>query len=96
MENMKPRLLPSDEEMLERNFKHHPPRNQATIELHEEVRQRYRDLAEYVCGAMMPDRERSLALTKLEESLMWMNACVARKSYDLDLEIEDAKMNEMQ
>lgn len=61
---------------LDRRFTHHPP-GAATIPIHEYLRREFRMLAGRIVE-LGPSRESSLALTNLEESLMWANAHVAR------------------
>ena len=91
MENQKPTLRPEDEESLKRNFSYHAP-NKATIELHEETREKYRLLAEYLYGTVGVDnKEMLLAMVRLEESLMWANAGIARGGYDIHKLYEDKK-----
>jgi hypothetical protein len=69
----------SDDEIrrLDKDFSYHPPK--------EDQAPRYieiRDLAKAYAGVLMmncpPSRERSLALTALEEAVMWANASIAR------------------
>lgn len=63
---------------IEHRFAYHPPRDEETKNLHEGVRA--------VCGAAARDfeeglpagREKSLAITKLEEAMFWANAAIAR------------------
>lgn len=63
---------------LENRFKHHPPKNPETIASHEAVREELRVTA-ILLDDMLPDsREKSIAITKLEEALMWANAAIAR------------------
>lgn len=45
--------------------------------LHDEVRENHRALALWIETAVPDSRERSLALTALQESMMWCNAAVA-------------------
>ena len=60
-------------------FNHHPPRPEQ-IPKYTELRRTARDFA-FLIEASCPDcRERSLAITKLEEALMWANAAVARRT----------------
>jgi hypothetical protein len=66
-------LTPQD---LEDRFTFHP----ATIKtgpVHDLVRSKHRDLAEWVYEMVPDSRERSLALTALQEAMMWANAAVA-------------------
>jgi len=63
------------------NFAYHAPKDDAVRAAHEKIR--------YECGkvAMLIDklcvdgtegREKALAITKLEEAMMWANASIAR------------------
>jgi CheY-like chemotaxis protein len=56
---------------LDNRFKYHPPRNDAIRVLHERVRNECRVLAEFL-NEMIPNesREKSLAITKVEEQLV--------------------------
>lgn len=69
----------NDEEFqkLENNFTYHPPStNQAGR--YELLRKEAKQLAEEILKNCPPSRERSLAFTKLEESIFWANASIAR------------------
>lgn len=62
---------------IETRFTYHPPKEGQPAR-YESLRQHFKDLA-YIVEAECPDsRERSLALTKLEEAVMWANAAIAR------------------
>lgn len=65
---------------LAHRFKYHPPRNDAARVLHERVRNECRVLAQFL-DDVIPDesREKSLAITKIEEAMMWANAAIARR-----------------
>lgn len=65
-----------DSKELNRRFDHHPPHG-AKIKLHEEVRRRYRLLAELI-NEVPASREQACAFTALEESMFWTNAAIAR------------------
>ena len=52
------------------------PSTPATVPVYEENRRRFIELAEYVDG-LPAGREVALALTALQEALMWANAAVA-------------------
>lgn len=58
-------------------FTYHPPRRQ-DIPKFEVIRQNARELAERILAECPESRERSLALTNLEQSVMWANAAIAR------------------
>ena len=62
---------------IEKNFSYHQPKGDQP-ERYEAIRDEAKKLA-YVISNLCPDsRERSLALTKLEEAIMWANASIAR------------------
>ncbi len=64
-------------EAIDNNFTYHPPINNQT-ERYALIRETAKQLA-FLIGAQCPDsREKSLAMTKLEESVMWANASIAR------------------
>jgi hypothetical protein len=63
---------------LENRFTYHPPKDSDTVETHEAVREELRVTA-ILLDELLPDsREKSIAITKLEEALMWANAAIAR------------------
>lgn len=61
-----------------RRFDYHPPRDTATAEAHTIIRQDCRALAEQINGICPEGREKALAITHLEEVMMWANAAIAR------------------
>jgi len=67
----------TDEELYTR-FTHHAP-NADQIERYQEIRQLGRAFAELIDGSAHECRELSLALTKVEEAVMWANAAIARR-----------------
>lgn len=71
-------------EFIERNLVNHPPSGQ-TQTFMEEVRRDYHTVVRQLFGLVPYSRERSLALTKLEESLMWAMAALARDDWDSDI-----------
>jgi hypothetical protein len=65
---------------LDARFGHHPPPDQFRVNEHHDVRQGCKVLA-YNLNAMLPEgREKSLAITHLEEVMFWGNAAIARQS----------------
>ncbi|MCK4960396.1 MAG: hypothetical protein KAT00_13370 [Planctomycetes bacterium] len=62
---------------LENNFTHHPPKGNDQ-EVYEALRERGKQFAALMLHHCKPSRELSLALTKLEEAVMWANAAGAR------------------
>lgn len=62
---------------IERRFTYHAPKGDQPAR-YDDLRSHFRVLA-YIVHSSCPDsRERSLALTKLEEAVMWANAAIAR------------------
>lgn len=64
---------------IDRRFDHHPPKDDDTILMHKQTRDRTKQLAEIFEVTLPEGREKALALTKLEEALMWANAAIARQ-----------------
>jgi hypothetical protein len=56
---------------------YHPVETQKQQEQYERNRAMFMDLFDYIQNVGNPSREQALALTKLQESLMWLNAHVA-------------------
>lgn len=65
------------DQQIERAFTYHPPKNDQN-ERYVHLRTHGHMLARRILSCCPPSRERSLALTKLEEALMWANASIAR------------------
>ena len=65
------------ESQIENNFKYHAPKT-GQPEKYEAIRAKAKELA-YMFDQYCPkSREGSLALTNLEQSVMWANASIAR------------------
>ena len=64
-------------EQLENNFKYHAPK-EGQNEKYETLRSQAKELAYRFEEFCPKSRELSLAITKLEESVMWANAAIAR------------------
>lgn len=65
--------------VIENNYRYHAPQP-GQPEKYEAIRAKAKELA-YVIEELAPNsREKSLAMTKLEESVMWANASVARNT----------------
>lgn len=62
---------------IENNFMHHASK-EGQQEKYEAIRAKAKELAYLIDKECPPSREKSLAMTKLEESVMWANAAVAR------------------
>jgi hypothetical protein len=67
-----------EEADLKHRFQFHPADQQNTADAHEEIRASCLRLAGTI-NELAPDgREKSTAVTKLEEAMMWANAAIAR------------------
>ena len=62
---------------IENNFMCHSLKD-GQAEKYEEIRRKGKELAYLIDGICPNSREKSLAMTKLEESGMWANASIAR------------------
>lgn len=62
---------------VEERFSFHPAEDRVTQDLHDAVRSEHRLLARKIDSTIPDCREKSLALTALQESMMWCNAAVA-------------------
>ena len=65
---------------IENDFKYHPPKTDEIAQLHEYMRAMCKHVAEEMTTLCPDSRERSLAITKLEEAMMWANAAIARNN----------------
>jgi hypothetical protein len=67
-----------DEEELAIRFTYHPPRN-GQVDRYQEIREAGRQMAMFILETTPESREQSLALTALDEVVMWANAAIARR-----------------
>jgi len=64
-------------EQIENNFSYHAPKP-GQPEIYQEIREKAKELA-YLIDKLAPNsREKSLAMTNLEQSVFWANAAIAR------------------
>lgn len=63
---------------IERNFTYHAPKG-SQVDIYSELRQRGLALALYIADVLPNCREQAVAITKLEEVIMWANAGIARE-----------------
>ena len=73
---------------LMRRFTYHKPKGNQP-ERYEGIRAKALMLAMEVCGSCPESRERSLAVTKIEEAVFWANAAIARN------EVEHNELSEL-
>lgn len=64
-------------EELNKRFTYHPPKNDQ-VERYQTIRDVGKEFAKTIASFTPESREQSLALTKLEECVMWANAAIAR------------------
>lgn len=64
-------------EDIEHRFAYHAP-GPLKVEVHGDIRQVGWTIADYFNSVLPEGREKALALTKIEEAVMWANAAVAR------------------
>lgn len=71
------RVKPETITQFENNFTYHAPKS-GQPEKYELLRSEIKEMA-YLINSLVPDsREKSIALTKLEEVMFWSNAGIAR------------------
>lgn len=63
---------------LDDRFAYHPPSSAEVVRKHEQVRVLAASFATFAEDLGDPSRERSLAVTKIEEAMFWLNAHIAR------------------
>ena len=64
-------------EKIERAFTYHAPKGNQP-QRYEAIREKAKELAYLIDGLCPESREKSLAMTKIEEASMWANASIAR------------------
>lgn len=65
------------DKQIENNFKYHSPK-EGQLAKYEAIREKAKELA-YLIDAVCPNsREKSVAMTNLETTVMWANASIAR------------------
>ena len=68
--------MPLTKEVLENSFTYHPPVG-TQQERYVALRDKAKELALMIVDLTPSSREQSLAITKLEESIMWANKSIA-------------------
>lgn len=67
----------TDSRELENRFTYHPPITDQEVR-YQQIRDFGHGLATVINGHAPDSREKALALTKIEEAVMWANAAIAR------------------
>lgn len=70
-------------DVLDHNLTNHPPRDDSIIARFEVVRGHAKNLGRAIISECPATRERSLALTNLEQATMWAIGSIARHQEDL-------------
>lgn len=65
-------------EDLDNRFSYHTPKTDRRRNAHESVRAACRDIADLLNELLPEGREKSLAITNLEQAMFWGNAALAR------------------
>ena len=65
---------------LDVRFGQPPQATQVSLNIHADVRNRCRVLADFINVTVPDGREKSLAITNLEQAMFWANAAIARNS----------------
>jgi len=65
-------------EEVERNFTYWPPRFEEQIEAHKVIREQGKAFAMTIFNNVPDSPEKTLAIRKVEEAVMWANAGIAR------------------
>ncbi len=66
-----------DNDALQHRFSYHPPKEGQAVR-YQMIRSRGEDLARLIVTECPESREASLAMTNLEQAVMWANAAIAR------------------
>lgn len=62
---------------IENNFRYHAPQP-GQPEIYQEIREKAKELAYLIDDLVLNSREKSLAMTNLEQAVFWANAGIAR------------------
>ena len=76
------RRLLVNQSIIDNNFKYHSPAGNQPAK-YTAIRAKGKELAELINVEVPESREKSLAMTKLEEVVMWANAGIARNKEEL-------------
>ena len=69
----------ADAYQTKKNFTYHAP-DEAKFKIYQAIREQGRAMAELILAEAPQGREQSLALTKVEEAVMWANAAISRNA----------------
>ena len=77
IKKVQPERAATMQDMINKNFKYHAPK-EGQPGIYEMIRSKGKDMAECIDYHCPNSREKSLAITKLKEVVMWANAAIAR------------------
>jgi hypothetical protein len=66
-----------NQSVIDNNFKYHSPKA-GQPEIYEEIRNKAKELVMHINDHVPECREKSLAITNIEQAVMWANAGIAR------------------
>lgn len=75
---MKTQLTQAEQERLDTIFTYHAPNDQTRL-AYQAIRDGFKGMAAMVLMMVPPGREQALALTNIEQAVMWANAGIARQ-----------------
>lgn len=64
------------EQQIVEMFTYHPPKD-GQVETYQKIRDEAKEFALLVDAACPPSREKSLAITSIQQAVMWANAAIA-------------------
>jgi len=67
---------------LDNRFAYHPPVNDVAVGKHQDIRSAAHQLADVIDDYLPDSREKSLAVTAVEEAMFWANAGIARMDHN--------------
>jgi hypothetical protein len=75
---------------IDNNFSYHAPNEEQRL-AYEKLREAAKDVAILIADYCPEGREKSLAMTHLENAVMWANAAIARNQSDFNARQEAAR-----
>lgn len=66
-----------EQSKIDNNFRYHPPK-EGQAETYQEIRDKAKELVMLINKKVPEGREKALAITNIEQSVMWANAGIAR------------------
>jgi len=71
-----PKFTPTEQEQIERTFTYHAPKGDQQTR-YVQLREKAKELAYLIASNCPASREKSLAMTSLQQATMWANASIA-------------------